>query len=178
MDLLFIFILIFIATTIFNSISNAKKKNEGEQRSRPGTGPSRQPSSDASGNDRQGEGSTFGDLRRQFEDMMRDAEHPTERAPQAERQVYREDNSTTETSSAHAAYEQQRERLRRERENAKQRLENTDAPAVAPGKKKRQSEAFPFNNLSGKDVVKGVVWSEVLSEPRARKPHRTNRMMK
>ncbi|QQK75821.1 hypothetical protein HUG15_09745 [Salicibibacter cibarius] len=178
MDLLFVFILIFIATTIFNAISNAKKKNESEQRSRPGTGPPRQPSSDASGNDHQGEGSTFGDLRRQFEEMMRDDDdHPTERAPQADRHVHRE-GSTTETSSAHEEYEQQRERLRRERENAKRRLENTDAPMVAPGKKRRQSEAFSFNNLSGKDVVKGVVWSEVLSEPRARKPHRTNRMVK
>ncbi|AXF54688.1 hypothetical protein [Salicibibacter kimchii] len=176
MDLLFIFILIFIAMSIFNSISNAQQKKEGGRGSRPGTGPARHPSSDAPGNDRQGEGSTFGDLKRQFEDMMND-EHPTERAPQADRDVYQEEN-TREASSAHAEYEQQWERLRRERENAKRRLENTDVPVAAPGSEKQQHEGLPFNNFSENDVVKGVIWSEVLSEPRARKPHRTNRMMK
>ncbi|QDI89773.1 hypothetical protein EPH95_00120 [Salicibibacter halophilus] len=177
MDLLFIFILIFIAMTIFNAISNAQQKKEGGGRSRPGTDPARQPSSDTSGNDRQGGGGAFGDLRRQFEDMMNEDDRPTEQTPRAERQVYREEN-TTETSSAHAEYEQQRERLRRERENAKRRLENADAPVAAPSRQSRKNEALPFSALSGNDVVKGVIWSEVLGEPRARKPHRTNRMMK
>ena len=107
---------------------------------------------------------------------MNEDDRPTEQSPRAERQVYREEN-TTETSSARTEYEQQRERLRRERENAKRRLENADAPA-APSRQSRKTEALPFSDLSGNDVVKGVIWSEVLGEPRARKPHRTNRMMK
>lgn len=165
--------------TIFNAIGNnaqQKKEREQRERSRPGTGPpTNRPSSEQGSNDR--EGGLFGELRKQFEDVMNDnEEHPTQRAPRAESEVYRDEK--TETSDGRREYERERERLRRESREAKRRLENTETPPMTVDKKNRPRQSVPFGDLSGNNVVKGVIWSEVLGEPKSKRPHKTNRMIR
>ncbi|MBB6448830.1 flagellar biosynthesis GTPase FlhF [Geomicrobium halophilum] len=178
MDFVFLMILIFIASAIFNAINNSqqKKGSEDEKRSRPGTG---SPVSPSSNEEKEGQDRPWGDLRKQFDDM---AEHPTKRMPRAEAEIHREEQNSNdnEMSNAHSEYEQQKERMQRKKREAERRLQqNTDVSTPSSENQNRHRQELQttsFQDLSSNDVVKGVIWSEVLGEPRSRKPHKTNRM--
>ncbi|MFB4161761.1 hypothetical protein ACE1TF_17960 [Geomicrobium sp. JSM 1781026] len=189
MEIIGIIILMMIISSIMNLFTNSKKTNE---RSKPGTGPRPQETQQSERTEtstRESQESPFGDLGKQLEEMFgggseEQQERPTSRQPRADSTLSQPEQQETSSpdstvvSKEMQEFEKRREEARNRKKQAEQELQAKTKELQA--KQKRiatrvdEGELVSFKNISRKDIVQGMVWSEILTEPRGTKPHRTN----
>ncbi|EZH67822.1 hypothetical protein DH09_07820 [Bacillaceae bacterium JMAK1] len=188
MDFIWIMLIMFIVSSLINMFSQKKQKQE-QERQKPGTSgqPQSTNSQPSQGNQREQQPtneqeSPFGDLGRQLEEMFgggqeQRTDHPTERQPQANTDMYSEakQNDEVVVSDEMKEYERKREEARKRRLEAEQQLKDKVANLESKRRATDAAAAVSFKNITSKDVVQGMIWSEILTEPRGTKPHRIRR---
>ncbi|GAJ99101.1 hypothetical protein [Geomicrobium sp. JCM 19055] len=188
MDFIWIVLIMFIVSSLINMFTQKQQKQQ-QERQKPGTGGqpqdvNRQPSQ---GNQReqqptQEQDNPFGDLGKQLEEMFgggqqQRTDHPTERQPEANTEMYSEarQNDEVVVSDEMKEYERKREEARKRRLEAEQQLKDKVVNLESKRRVADASQAVSFKNITSKDVVQGMIWSEILTEPRGTKPHRIRR---
>lgn len=157
MDWIFenLFLVLVIISGIIAVLGDGKKKNQEEQKRK--TPPQKQSNS---------------------------APRTTQRQPRAERKVYTEQERPT--MSAGNIQEQQQEQMKRIANKYSAQVQNVedldkkDTSTVLPANKddnqgisQQEMKRRVTSNLSAEGLVNGVIMSEVLGSPRAKKPYRS-----
>ncbi|WP_158735058.1 hypothetical protein [Alteribacillus sp. YIM 98480] len=106
---------------------------------------------------------------------------PTKPVPEAEAELVKPENQ--EISKTHEQYKERIEELRKKRETAEEKMKNIEASPVFDegigsdvpiAQQSRSISRSRFASISRKEAINGVIWSEILSEPKARRPHANN----
>lgn len=157
-------LLFLILAAIFSFIqSRASSGKEEQQRPRP------QQQEDGRTQRPSGEGRPDVDWKDIFFEREETKQEPKKEEPQ--RQAPADPESSKSMTAIQEHYEKVRKRQRRAEESAG-KIE--DSPIVKGDLTSQANQIdLDFKNMSKQDVVKGVVWSEVLGKPRAKqKRHR------
>ncbi|SDH47645.1 hypothetical protein SAMN05192534_10644 [Alteribacillus persepolensis] len=113
----------------------------------------------------------------QEDDTKTDQRRPTTPVPEAASQPA-ETMKNEQTSQAHEQYQQQMEELRQRKLEAEEKIKNIDTSVVtdagignssSESSSSNESHASRVLAMSKRDVMNGVIWSEVLGEPKARR---------
>ncbi|SDI85658.1 hypothetical protein [Alteribacillus bidgolensis] len=105
---------------------------------------------------------------------------PTKPVPEAEAELVKPENQ--EISKKHEQYKERIEELRKKRETAEEKMKNIEAsPVFEEGigdvpiaQQSGNISRSRFATISRKEAINGIIWSEILSEPKARRPHVNN----
>lgn len=106
-----------------------------------------------------------------WKEIFKQERKPVEKAPPAPAQPTAYQLEVEQPVSVSNEYEKQRVEVKRKEREVSKKLEILEqSPILAKEIGKRgPSLHLDFNNMTGNDVVKGVVWSEVLGKPRAKR---------
>ncbi|MDQ0299752.1 hypothetical protein J2S78_002172 [Salibacterium salarium] len=111
-------------------------------------------------------------------------QRPTKPVPEAEGELVKPDVENSGPAQ-HEQYSKQMEELRKKQEEAREKVEKVGRSTVhdnaldqaATGVDSRQTGSRSrFAPTSRSDAIQGVVWSEILGEPKARRPYPNNGM--
>lgn len=167
---LILFIVIAVLLSLFRGSGGAQQEQKRpQQRRQPQqSGQQRQPS-------QSGERSNEDQV--DWKDIFKQEQPPTERQPTVRRTPKSEQNEVPENVQAELSkaneglqeqYEKVRERKRRARESAGK---IQDSP-IARGDVTKSSGSdvqLDFSKITREDAIKGIVWSEILGKPKARR---------
>lgn len=109
-------------------------------------------------------------------------QRPTKPVPEAEGELVKPEEKSS-NAAQHEQYSQQMEELRKKQEEARQKAEKVGRSTVhenaldqAATRSTQPASGARFVPTSRRDVIQGVVWSEILGEPKARRPYPTSGM--
>lgn len=155
-----LFLIFIIVSGIIAVLGDNKKKDQGEQQKRQTPPPSPRQSNSAP--------------------------RTTQRQPRAERQVYTEEKRPDISAGSGSIQEQQQEQMERLANKFRsqvQNLENVEQKDISSLLTTRKQESQGIsqedlkrrvsNNFNAEGLVNGIIMSEVLGSPRAKKPYRS-----
>ncbi|MFB4164880.1 hypothetical protein ACE1TI_13880 [Alteribacillus sp. JSM 102045] len=108
---------------------------------------------------------------------------PTKPVPEADAELVRpEKNNTTETNKQLDQYQERLEQLRSKQKAAEEKMKKIENSPVFEeaigeahaGSDKTASSRSQFVSITRKEAINGIIWAEILGEPKARRPQINN----